>query len=136
MRRKGRTSQTRRGHLKIVGKKWSKRGTGSEICSKKVGNSDSWSDPRPTERPIRSGKFALILPTTEFEKYLSLTQLRLVRRCNVYPIEGGAVKRVMAEFAKQPTTELKHENIAIERGKRGDYTDDYRTLTKEFYLKF
>ena len=28
------------------------------------------------------------------------------------------------------------ENIAIERGKRGDYTDDYRALTKDFYLKF
>ena len=83
-----------------------------------------------------SGKFALILRITEFEKYLSLTQLRLVRRCNVYPVEGGAVKRVMAEFAKQPTTETTLENIAIERGKRGDYTDDYRTLTKEFYLKF
>ena len=83
-----------------------------------------------------SGKFALILPITEFEKYLTLTQLHLVRRCDVHPVEGGAIKRIMAEFAKQLTTELKHENIAIERGKRGDYTDDYRTLTKDFYLKF
>ena len=83
-----------------------------------------------------SGKFALILPIAEFEKYLALTQLHLVRRCDVCPIEGGAVKRIMGEFAKQPTTEIKHETIAIERGKRGDYTDDYRALTKEFYLKF
>jgi tRNA1Val (adenine37-N6)-methyltransferase len=83
-----------------------------------------------------NGKFALILPITEFEKYLTLTQLYLVRRCDVHPIEGGAVKRVMAEFAKQPTTETKYESIAIERGQRGDYTDEYRTLTKDFYLKF
>ena len=83
-----------------------------------------------------SGKFALILPVTEFEKYLALTQLHLVRCCDVCPIEGGAVKRVMGEFAKQPTAEIEVENIAIERGKRGDYTDDYRALTKEFYLKF
>ncbi len=83
-----------------------------------------------------SGKFALILPVTEFEKYLALTQLHLVRRCDVCPIEGGAVKRIMGEFAKQPTTETKLETIAIERGKRGDYTDDYRALTKDFYLKF
>jgi tRNA1Val (adenine37-N6)-methyltransferase len=82
------------------------------------------------------GKFALILPVAEFEKYLTLTQLHLVRRCDVHPIEGGAVKRVMAEFAKQPTTEAKYESIAIERGQRGDYTDEYRTLTKDFYLKF
>ncbi len=83
-----------------------------------------------------NGKFALILPVTEFEKYLTLTQLHLIRRCDVHSVEGGIVKRVMAEFVKQPTAELKHENIAIERGRRGDYTDDYRALTKEFYLKF
>ena len=83
-----------------------------------------------------SGKFALILPIAEFEKYLALTQLHLVRRCDVCPVEGGAVKRIMGEFAKQPTAETKHETIAIERGKRGDYTEAYRTLTKDFYLKF
>ena len=83
-----------------------------------------------------NGKFALILPITEFENYLTLTQLHLVRRCDVHPVEGGVVKRVMAEFAKQSTAEIEQENIAIERGKRGDYTDEYRTLTKEFYLKF
>ena len=82
------------------------------------------------------GRFALILPATEFEKYLSLTQLHLMRRCNVCPIEGGAVKRVMGELAKRKPNAIKHETIAIERGKRGDYTDDYRALTKDFYLKF
>ena len=82
------------------------------------------------------GLFALILPVVEFEKYLALTQLYLVRRCDVCPVEGGAVKRIMGELAKQKPTSIVHENIAIERGKRGDYTDDYRALTKEFYLKF
>ena len=83
-----------------------------------------------------NGRFALILPVTEFEKYLALTQLHLVRRCDVCPVEGGAIKRIMGEFAKQPTTEIEIENIAIERGRRGDYTDNYRALTKDFYLKF
>ena len=83
-----------------------------------------------------NGRFALILPITEFEKYLALTQLHLVRRCDVCPVEGGAIKRIMGEFAKQPTTEIEIETIAIERGRRGDYTDNYRALTKDFYLKF
>ena len=83
-----------------------------------------------------NGKFALILPITEFEKYLAITQLHIVRRCDVCPVEGGAVRRIMGEFAKQPTIETKLETIAIERGKRGDYTDDYQALTKDFYLKF
>ena len=82
------------------------------------------------------GRFALILPVAEFDKYLALTHLHLIRRCDVCPIEGGAVKRVMGEFSKHMPTQIVHETIAIERGKRRDYTDDYRALTKEFYLKF
>jgi hypothetical protein len=42
----------------------------------------------------------------------------------------------MAEFAKQPTAEIALENITIEQERRGDYTAEYRTLTKDFYLKF
>ena len=82
------------------------------------------------------GRFALILPTAEFEKYLSITQLHLVRRCDMHPTTGAAVKRVMAEFAKCAVADITHENITIEKATRGDYTDEYRTLTKDFYLKF
>ena len=82
------------------------------------------------------GRFALILPITEFEKYLTITQLSLVRRCDVYPTTESAVKRVMAEFAKYETAGVAYEKITIEQERRGDYTDEYRTLTKDFYLKF
>ena len=82
------------------------------------------------------GRFALILPITEFEKYLTITQLHLARRCDVYPKVGAAIKRVMAEFALHATAEVKYETITIEQDKRGDYTDEYRALTKDFYLKF
>ena len=83
-----------------------------------------------------NGRFALILPITEFEKYLALTQLHLVRRCDVCPIEGGAVKRIMGEFAKQKPTTTKHETLAIEVERRGEFSEEYRALTKDFYLKF
>ena len=83
-----------------------------------------------------NGRFALILPTTEFEKYLAITQLYLVRRCDMHPTTGAPVKRVMAEFAKCETATPTLENITIEKEQRGDYTDEYRTLTKDFYLKF
>ena len=82
------------------------------------------------------GRFALILPTAEFDKYLTITQLYLVRRCDVYPKTDADIKRVMAEFAKHEILDAKHETITIEQDKRGDYTDEYRTLTKDFYLKF
>ena len=82
------------------------------------------------------GKFALILPTAEFEKYLSLTPLHLARRCDIHPTTGASTKRIMAEFSKSKTAEIVRETVTIEREKRGDYTDEYRTLTKDFYLKF
>ena len=82
------------------------------------------------------GRFALILPTAEFEKYLATTHLHLVRRCDMHPTTGAAVKRVMAEFAKSEIATPVHENITIEQQRRGDYTEEYRTLTKDFYLKF
>ena len=85
---------------------------------------------------VENGKFALILPVTEFEQYLLLTQLHLVRRCDVYSIEGGDVKRVMGEFAKQKPTEVAHETLAIEVENRGEFSAEYRALTKDFYLKF
>ena len=82
------------------------------------------------------GKFAIILPETEFEKYLTITQLCLVRRCDVHSVRGGAIKRIMGEFAKQNVADAMHEQIAIEVEKRGEFSEEYRTLTKDFYLKF
>lgn len=84
----------------------------------------------------KGGKFALILPVEQMERYISMTQLHLVRRCDVYPVVGGQVKRVMAEFAFEKGTDVVVENLAIERGQRGNYTEQYMDLTKDFYLKF
>ena len=82
------------------------------------------------------GRFALILPTAEFERYMSLTQLHLVRRCDVRSVEGGETKRVMAELTKCEGEAAKVETLTIETERRGDYTAEYRALTKDFYLKF
>ena len=83
-----------------------------------------------------NGKFAIILPETEFERYAELSRLNIVRRCNVHSVEGGVIKRVMGEFAKRKVEEPDMEAIAIEVEKRGEFSEAYRTLTKDFYLKF
>lgn len=82
------------------------------------------------------GRFAMILPVEQMESYISMTKLHLVRRCDVYPVVGGQVKRVMAEFAFEKGADVVVENLAIEQGRRGDYTEQYMALTKDFYLKF
>lgn len=83
-----------------------------------------------------SGRFALILPTEQMEKYMALTALKVVRRCDVISVVGGVVKRVMAEFAFDFEGVPATETITIEKGRRGDYCEQYIELTKEFYLKF
>ena len=83
-----------------------------------------------------SGRFALILPEPEFERYAEQSQLHLVRRCNVHSVEGGAIKRVMGEFSKDKPAKIEIESLAIEVERRGEFSADYRALTKDFYLKF
>ena len=82
------------------------------------------------------GRFALILPELEFERYAEQSQLHLVRRCNVHSVGGGAIKRVMGEFSIDKPAKIEIESLAIEVERRGEFSADYRALTKDFYLKF
>ena len=81
------------------------------------------------------GRFALILPTEQMERYISLSALTVVRRCDVYSYPGGEVKRVMAELSRGAQMAAQTQSIAIYTEKR-DYSAEYRELTKDFYLKF
>ena len=82
------------------------------------------------------GRAALILPTEQMDDFASITSLRMVRRCDVRSVPDGAVKRVMAEFARSATDVMRREELVIETDVRGVFSDEYRRLTKDFYLKF
>ncbi len=82
------------------------------------------------------GRAALILPTEQMDDFVSITSLRMVRRCDVRSVPDGAVKRVMAEFARSATDVMRREELVIETYERGVFSDEYRRLTKDFYLKF
>lgn len=82
------------------------------------------------------GRFALILPTEQMESYLAMTKLKVVRRCDVYPLPERAVKRVMVELSFDGVQSATTESLVIENGARGDFSDQYRALTADFYLKF
>lgn len=82
------------------------------------------------------GRFALILPAEQMERYLTLTRLNLVRRCDVYSKAGGKLVRVMAELSFVEPQSVEHQKIIIYGDSGGEYTEQYRGLTKDFYLKF
>lgn len=86
-----------------------------------------------------NGTFALILPPTEAEKFLSAARGRLflTRRCDVWSTPESGIKRVMMELQMQPPAELPQiEKLIIEDSGPMRYSAEYRQLTRDFYLKF
>lgn len=84
------------------------------------------------------GIFSLILPVNEAEQFIKMAfeaQLYLNRKCLVKPNPTKAVKRVIMEFSFNETIIIEEE-LTIETEKRHIYTEEYITLTKDFYLKF
>lgn len=110
------------------------------------------------------GRLSIVLPADEGEKFISLTSksvdinsagnssaLHLERRCRVKTLAGKKEKRYLLEFVKseqQDCSLVLHNNAALpscspveevlimqETGGL-EYTEQYKTLTKEFYLKF
>ena len=85
------------------------------------------------------GRFSLILPPPEMERFRSAArgELFAVRECHVWSTPTSAVRRIMAELQSEPPTELPiTEKIIIEDNGRHQYSDEYRRLTRDFYLKF
>jgi len=84
------------------------------------------------------GRFAVVLPIVEMERFITICDGHLYpfRRTDVQPVVGGAVKRVLVEFSKLKVVDISKSSIAIETGKRHDYTAEYRALCSDFYLKF
>ena len=85
------------------------------------------------------GRFSLILPPAETERFLSAARGRLfiTRRTEIHSTPTSGVKRVMTELQTDPPAEPAiSEQIIIEDNGMLGYSDKYKALTKDFYLKF
>lgn len=85
-----------------------------------------------------NGTLSLILPYLEGTMFIVKAAekgLYCVRQTNVLPNPGKAPKRLLLEFTKikKPLVE---QEIIIELNKRHEYSDAYKNLTRDFYLKF
>lgn len=85
-----------------------------------------------------SGVFSVILPFKEEESFIQLAaknQLYLTRRCRVKGTPTSDVKRSLLEFSKEKNNhQVKEEKLTIEK-ERHQYTKEYISLVKDFYLK-
>ena len=84
------------------------------------------------------GVFAGIFPYAESSVFIALAAnhgLYCIRKTYVHPIVGGKVKRVLLELSKTRHA-LEENDLAIRVAVDKDYTDDYKSLTRDFYLAF
>ncbi len=86
----------------------------------------------------KSGKIALILPAHEMEKATKTAEINglfLEKTCEISSFKESPVIRIMAEFSFRKAKDIRKEKLFIYDSEK-EYSDKYRTLTKEFYLNF
>ena len=91
-----------------------------------------------TELLSVNGKFCLILPYEEKANVIALAQnnkLFCNNILNIKPTINKQYKRILMEFSCKQNI-LKENTIAIEEQERHVYTNEYKLLTKDFYLAF
>jgi tRNA1Val (adenine37-N6)-methyltransferase len=84
-----------------------------------------------------NGKFCVILPTMEglrFQERAQNYRLYCTKMTEVKPKHDKPVERVLLQFEKSPKV-LEKNDLVIQFEKRNHYTDDYISLTGDFYLK-
>ncbi len=85
------------------------------------------------------GKFCLILPTLEAIKFRALAEKRGLHLSKLLRVKSridkDTDKRHLMQFEVKPT-EFSEKTIAIELEERHQYTDDYKDLTKDYYINF
>lgn len=85
------------------------------------------------------GKFSVVLPAAESEVFEKIAGRQFgfspVRRLCVRSVPGQEVRRVLSEFSGKESG-CETEALVIEAPDRKDFSDEYKKLTGDFYLKF
>jgi len=89
-----------------------------------------------TKKLLPEGRFCVIIPSNAYDDFRETARLSgfyLVKVVNVIPRENKPANRVLLEFRKRPA-EREVTELCI-RYADGNYTETYRNLTKDYYLK-
>lgn len=84
------------------------------------------------------GKLHLVLPVSEAEHFISMAEkhgFSCQRRLNIKPTPSQPPVRMLMTLGRQKN-KPEENSIIIEIGGRHHYSDEYVSLTKDFYLKF
>ena len=87
-----------------------------------------------------AGRFAVVLPTAEAERFLAVCtgRLALTRRTDVRTTPRHPAKRALLEFSRAGAADASPETseLTVGTGEHECYTPEYRALTRDFYLTF
>lgn len=86
----------------------------------------------------KNGLASIIYPALQkefFENELKKSNLSIVKRLYISPKTGYEPNRIIFEIAYS-SSNVTDAFIIIENTERHDFTEEYRMLTKDFYLKF
>jgi tRNA1Val (adenine37-N6)-methyltransferase len=84
------------------------------------------------------GKCCVILPIPESRLYESVMENKRFapsRRSLIYPKPGKPANRILMQFEVGSLEQVKEESIYI-RSNENSFSDEYKKLTKDFYLAF
>jgi tRNA1Val (adenine37-N6)-methyltransferase len=85
------------------------------------------------------GSLHLVLPVNEAGKFTEVAAihgLHCARRLIVRPTPSKPPARVLMTLTRQAVSVCEESELVIEKGGRHIYSDEYVSLTKDFYLKF
>ncbi len=85
-----------------------------------------------------SGRLSIVWPSSREWEALQSAEASgwyLRRKCELFPTPNKASHRLLLEFSKEEC-DLEAEKLVIEELGRHQYSDAYKALLKEFYLKF
>jgi tRNA1Val (adenine37-N6)-methyltransferase len=84
------------------------------------------------------GRFQIILPYAEGNIFIAEAQvygLYVNNILKIRPLHTSEIRRLIMTFSRQPK-KAAEKFLTIEHGKRHEFTEGYKDLTRDFYLKF
>lgn len=84
------------------------------------------------------GKLQVIMPYNEGNIFIteaSFYGLFCIKIIKIKPLPASVVRRLILTFSRT-RQEVVQQSLTIESGMRHDFTNEYKNLTKDFYLKF
>jgi len=85
----------------------------------------------------KQSRFCIIIPIAQCNNALNISlnnELYCIRKLIVKPTNEKPAHRICLEFGYQPQV-IDEQTIVIRNSTNGEYTEEYKKLTSEFYLK-